>query len=406
MLKNPHASVAILLATVILSTTFLMTACASENSADTTDESTSAKDTEPFNVETVVPETTEPLPTETTEPPVETMTPPETTAEPEIVEPEFVNPLTGLETDVDYSDRRPVAIMINNIEVATPQEGVSYADIMYECIVEGWQTRLMMVVSDYESLPVVGSVRSSREYYLDFAANHNAIYIHAGGSTQAYAEIESRQVDNIDGVNRTTVGNRSFYVPNVFVRDENRRQKMGYEHSLMTEGKNIASGIKYCKYDTKLKENFDSPLDFVSFGEERVPSDGDATFLKVTFSGIHKPYFKYNADEKVYYRWQFTDKPHIDNTADVQLSFTNVIVLYLPTVSTGDKYNHFDVTTTGEGEGYYLSLGGYEKITWKKTGEDQPLKLYDANGEELLVNRGKTFFQICTEKMKATTELN
>ena len=114
--------------------------------------------------------------------------------------------------------------MINNIEVATPQEGVSYADIMYECVVEGWQTRLMMVVSEYESLPVVGSVRSSREYYLDFAANHDAIYIHAGGSQQAYAEIKQRKVDNLDGVN--------MYIPNMFYRDSWRQQNMGYEHSL------------------------------------------------------------------------------------------------------------------------------------------------------------------------------
>ena len=60
---------------------------------------------------------------------------------------------------------------------------------MYECIVEGGYTRLMMLAMDYENLPVVGSVRSSREYYLDFAANHDAIYIHAGGSEQAYTEI-------------------------------------------------------------------------------------------------------------------------------------------------------------------------------------------------------------------------
>ena len=107
----------------------------------------------------------------------------------------------------------------------------------------------------------------------------------------------------------------------------------------------------------------------------------------------------------MYYRWQFQGDKHMDNTANVQLSFTNVILLYCPTASTGDSYNHMDVTTTGTGEGYYLSLGGYEKITWKKSNEDSPVKLYNAAGEELLVNRGKTFFQICTTSMEKNTEM-
>ncbi len=344
-----------------------------------------------FGIETVErPETYETVAPETeTEPETEAETEPEA----EIV----INPLTGLESENDYGARRPVAIMINNIRVATPQEGISYADIMYECVVEGQQTRLMMVVSDYESLPAVGSVRSSREYYLDFAANHDALYVHAGGSTQAYAEIKSRDVDNLDGVN--------MYIPGMFYRDAWRQNNMGYEHSLMTDGEKIAKGIAYLKYDTTLTENFDSPLDFVPFGEVRVPEGGDATYLRVTYSGSHKPYFEYNADEGVYYRFQFLGDKHKDSGTGKQISFDNIIVLYLPTVFTGDALKHMDVDTTGEGSGYYLTRGKYEKITWEKTDEDTPVKLYTESGEELTVNRGKTFFQICSEQMADTTEI-
>lgn len=347
----------------------------------------------PFTVDTVEPPETEPVTEEVTE----AATEPEVT-EP-VIEDVIVNPLTGLETDVDYRLRRPVAIMINNIKVATPQEGVSYADIMYECVVEGQQTRLMMVVSDYESLPTVGSVRSSREYYLDFAANHDAIYMHAGGSNQAYVEIKSRKVDNLDGVNDNGVSYRCFW------RDAWRKSNMGFEHSLMTSGEKITVGIEYKKCNTELAENFDSPLDFVPLGTVRVPEGGDATYLRVSYSGAHKPYFEYSATDGVYYRWQFLGDKHIDNTAGVQLSFTNIIVLYLPTYSTGDSYLHMDVSTTGTGEGYYLTAGKYEKITWEKVDEDTPVKLYNEDGEELLVNRGKTFFQICSEAMASTTEI-
>ena len=347
----------------------------------------------PFDVDTVTPpETNDTTDTEpvVTEPPV---------TEPVVNEPDIINPLTGLEADVDYELRRPLAIMINNIKVATPQEGISYADIMYECIVEGRQTRLMMVVSDYESLPTVGSVRSSREYYLDFAANHNAIYMHAGGSTQAYSEIHSRHVNNLDGVNDNAISYRCFW------RDTWRMNNMGYEHSLMTSGEKIASGIAYKKYNTELADGFDSPLDFVPYDTVKMPDGGDATYLRVEYSYSHKPYFEYNASEGVYYRWQFLGDKHIDNGNGKQVAFTNIIVLYCPTANTGDSYGHMDVVTTGTGEGYYLTMGKYEKITWKKTSEDSPVKLYNEAGEELLVNRGKTFFQICTNDMKDTTEV-
>lgn len=341
-----------------------------------------------FGVDTVVTTETEAPDTE------------DTTAEsepPAPVVPDVINPITGLEAEEDYSERRPVAIMINNIKQAIPQEGISYADVMYECVVEGGLTRLMMVVSDYESLPTVGSVRSSREYYLDFAADHNAIYIHAGGSDEAYRQIKSRKVNNIDGV--------TMYIPDMFYRDDWRLANLGYVHSLVTDGGRIVKGIAHKKYSTELAENFDSPLDFVPFGEERVPEGESGEYVSVTYSGEHTPYFEYNTEDKLYYRFQFKGEKHIDKGTGEQIAFTNVLVLYMPTVSTGDDYKHMSVDTTGSGEGYYFTMGKYEKIKWEKTGVDTPMKLYNEAGEELLINRGKTFFQICTTLMKNTTEI-
>ena len=80
---------------------------------------------------------------------ITTVKPPEEIkAEPPVF---YKSALTGLPVeDEEAQNRRPVAIMINNIKIATPQEGISYAEVMYECIVEGAQTRLMMLVMEYE----------------------------------------------------------------------------------------------------------------------------------------------------------------------------------------------------------------------------------------------------------------
>ncbi len=81
--------------------------------------------------------------------------------------PEFVNKLTGEETTEELAGIRPIAMMINNIKAATPQQGISLADVMYEVLAEGGITRLLCLFTDYASLPETGSIRSSRDYFID-----------------------------------------------------------------------------------------------------------------------------------------------------------------------------------------------------------------------------------------------
>ena len=45
----------------------------------------------------------------------------------------------------------------------------------------------MGVYQDLEGVGDLGSVRSARDYYVSLALGHDAIYIHAGGSPQAYS---------------------------------------------------------------------------------------------------------------------------------------------------------------------------------------------------------------------------
>lgn len=314
-----------------------------------------------------------------------------------LVIPEFINPLTGLGTTEELTLKRPVAVMINNIRDAMPQEGTSYADIIYECIVEGAQTRLMAVYLDYESAPVIGSVRSSREYYLDFAMNHDAVYVHAGGSDEAYRQIKASRINNLDGVN--------MYVPDMFYRDAERRKTMSLEHTLMTNGEKIANGIDYMGYRSTANSEFEQPLDFAEFGTEIVPENGGAKYVSVSYSDEHSPYYIYNEENNMYERFQF-GKEQTDNSTGDQLAFDNIIILYCSTYNTGDAYGHYSVKVTGEGKGVYITRGGSVDITWKKADRATPVSFYLADGSELTVNRGRTMMQICTTSMEASTVIS
>ena len=66
--------------------------------------------------------------------------------------------LSGLPVDEKIGNRRPVAIMLNNLKPAQPMSGVSYADVVYEYVVEGGITRLMGLFENYDGLEKIGNM--------------------------------------------------------------------------------------------------------------------------------------------------------------------------------------------------------------------------------------------------------
>ena len=111
----------------------------------------------------------------------------------------YAAPLTGEGLMEDVSGQRPIAIMLNNLSKALPQAGVAQADVIYEIVAEGGITRMLALFQDVEGVGEIGTVRSARTYYLELALGHDAIYIHAGGSEDAYAKIRQWGVTALDG---------------------------------------------------------------------------------------------------------------------------------------------------------------------------------------------------------------
>ncbi len=321
----------------------------------------------------------------------ETETDPPTNAEtdPPVVDAQFINPLTGLASEVDLSKKRPVSIMVNNIGASLPQSGISYADILFECLAEGGITRLMMISTEYEKLPKIGSVRSARDYYIDYAESFNCIFIHAGGSTYAYNTLANRGTNRIDGVNGP-----SPY--GTFARDQDRL-KAGYatEHTLFLQGgEAIKAAIDSLGYSTEKAEGYETPMVFKPWNEI-ASYDNLATHIGVTVSSYQYVDYVYNAETREYLRYQYNGDKHVDSATGEQLSFTNVILMYNDSgLISGDEKNRIWMQTTGEGEGYYITNGTYSFIKWKKDSHDSVIKYYNIDGSEVQFNRGKTMINV------------
>ena len=94
---------------------------------------------------------------------------------------------------------RPIAVMIDNHSGAWPQAGLNQAYMVYEIIVEGGETRLMALFKGVD-LEKIGPVRSARHYFLDYAMENDAIYVHFGQSPQAESDIKKYSIHDINGI--------------------------------------------------------------------------------------------------------------------------------------------------------------------------------------------------------------
>ena len=102
--------------------------------------------------------------------------------------------------------------------------------------------------------------------------------------------------------------------------------------------------------------------------------------------------YRYDEENHEYLK-NFKDSPHMDGISKEQLKFENVIVLETEIKPyPGDEVIKYVDWEGGENaKGYYISEGKMVPITWSKAGMYDPLKFFDANGNELQLNRGKSY---------------
>ncbi len=314
----------------------------------------------------------------------------ESTAEPTeapSTEPANVNLLTGLPTLTDGAiGKRPVAVMVNNVDAALPQYGISAADLIFELPVEYDLTRLMAVYGDYTQIPEVCSIRSCRYYYPILAVGFDAIYVNWGmNESVARPTVNSMDIDQYDG--------DEYGLGDCFGRDK-ARYESGYawEHTGVFHGPNFPSVLEKDKVRTDLKEDkTGTAFNFVEMDKNAAPNGEDAQKVRVDF-GANYSVFTYDEENHEYLK-NFKDSPHMDGISKEQLKFENVIVLETEIKPyPGDEVIKYVDWEGGENaKGYYISEGKMVPITWSKASMYDPLKFFDANGNELQLNRGKSY---------------
>lgn len=287
--------------------------------------------------------------------------------------------LTGLWVPEEIGRKRPYAFQFSNFKSVSNQWGISQADIVYECIVEGGITRLLGIGENYTG-DRLGSTRSSRHYFVSIADEYDAIYIHYGKTKYAVSKIKQLGIDNLDG--ETGIGTTVFY----------RDKSMKAPHNAFASIDGILAGIKKKGYKTEYASDYKPHYSFYETDTDL--ADGSSV-QKVTlkFSAYTSPYFEYNQDDKLFYRYQFGG-PHKDSNNGNQLTFKNIIVQFVKEWDIDrNDYQTMDIEDAS-GKGYYITNGKMIPITWKKKEASRWMRYYNEAGEELTINPGKTFITL------------
>ena len=183
-----------------------------------------------------------------------------------------------------------------------------------------------------------------------------------------------------------------------------RNQGYALEHTGYFDGTKFAKAMKKNDVRTDLKKKKkETAFSFCGMDELVTPTGKSCSKVHIDF-GPCTSTLKYNEEQNVYIKYM-NGNPHKDAKTKKKLKFTNVLILET-TIYTRDQKGHKYVDWEGgkKAVGYYISNGKKQKITWSKKSEGSYLKFYDKNGDELVINRGKTYIAFVSPGMESFTE--
>ena len=284
---------------------------------------------------------------------------------------------------------RPIAVMIDNNKYAMPQAGLNDAYLVYEIIVEGGETRLMALFKGVD-LEKIGPVRSARHYFLDYALENDAIYVHFGWSPQAQSDISKLKVNNINGIYESS---KSFW----------RVKDKSAPHNAVTSAEKILEIANRKEYRTT--SSIDSVLNYVADDVDLKDSKILANTVTIPYSIYNTVKYEYDEDSGKYIRYSRGTK-QVDWDTKEPVAVENIIITKCEnwTLNDGENKGRQTINNIKTLEGYYITNGKAIEITCEKSSRSGQTVYKDLDGNEIEVSDGNTFIQICPINSKITFE--
>jgi Protein of unknown function (DUF3048) N-terminal domain/Protein of unknown function (DUF3048) C-terminal domain len=278
--------------------------------------------------------------------------------------------IDGVMVAPEFEKAQLYAVMIDNFSTARPQAGLSAASLVYEAPAEGGITRYLAIFSQDVAPSEIGPVRSARNYFLNWAKELGAIYVHVGGSPEALELAKNLGTNDLN----------QFYNGDFFWRSNDRSAP----HNVLTSGEKLTS------YQKIKSENI---LEFNSwqFKDAATSTTSMVSKLNIKYSEGYNVYWQYQSETNSYLRY-LDGTLHVDASGQT-ITAKNVIV-HLSSFKVTDDKLRLEISSALSGKALLCQDGICSMGSWKKNSTNARAKYYDKNGGEFIFNAGVTWIEV------------
>jgi hypothetical protein len=310
--------------------------------------------------------------------------------------------LSGIPTTAELAHRYPIAVMIDDSPAARQQAGLSFASIVWQAPAEGGIPRYMAVFQS-GTPPRIGPVRSARLYFVRWAAEWTAVYLHAGGPPPLKSFLAGSQKLVLD-VNGRATSRVSFRAA---------------PHNVYTDGKRLRTFAERSKRATSERLPYDpaAPGRLQPFRDAAPEADrgADASTIRVTYTSERVDY-RYHRASNTWLRAVDGRKQH-DALATAnrgsgtvgtgpRIAPTTVVVMVVPIRRSasieGPALGRLEADSIGTNVAWVFADGRVTKGTWRKRTPTDRTRFLDAGGHEIAFPRGQIFIQVVPTASAAT----
>lgn len=285
----------------------------------------------------------------------------------------------------------PILSVLDNAEAAYPHWGVSQADILFQIPNAGsGATKLLALYADHYP-EGSGGTRSARATMVPIAMAWDAAFAFAGGP-----ELDNTNVDPSSLMSKFGMwkANRVYNLMGAYAHrvEGIKRPHNSSAHILEIHEKLLSYG------DLTFEQR-----PFLFTDDPRTEGE-TAEFIKVIHRGDDKKTrsnaasyatYTYNAEQNAYIRTN-SSGDYVDRDNGETLYFANVIVLRTK-LKWNSGYMYLSDHLVGSGVAEIFQNGKYVRGAWTRASQEDRIVFVGPDGEELPMQRGKTFIVVTND---------
>ncbi len=303
-------------------------------------------------------------------------------------------PTDGVLESAAAAARPVLAVMIDDAPAARPQSGLADADVLIQAPAEGGIPRYMALYQT-QAAPEIGPIRSSRRYFVGWAAAWRPLYAHVGGAPNALAALQAMDGRLIWNADEFTW---AAYMPRIATRLA--------PHNVYSSTRQLDA----------LAARLGTPAappaawSFVDAAPLAARPSGGSLIVPYPAGVIS---YAYDRASDRYLR-SVDGSPEVDAGTGRRVAPYDVVVLFVtvgplanaPGQVTNEEKGRLEVGYIGRGRALVLRDGAVIEARWSKTSDAAPLLLTVADGPEagtpVTLVRGQIAIQVVPEETAVT----